>query len=57
MIEKMLMAGLGSEWMLNKTNLIFLGIGIGVIALVVGVINLGVTLADVTDLLNLVENN
>jgi len=57
MIEKMLITGLGSEWMLNKTNLIFLGIGIGVIALVVGVINLGVTLADVMDLLSLVENN
>ena len=43
--------------MLNKTNLIFLGIGIGVIALAVGAINLGVTLADVSDLLNLVGNN
>lgn len=51
------MTGLGSEWMLNKTDLIFLGIGIGVVALVVGVINLGVTLADVMDLLSLVENN
>ena len=43
--------------MLNKTNLIFFGIGIGVIALAVGVINLGVTLADVADLLSLVKNN
>jgi len=57
MIKKMPMTGLGSEWMLNKTNLIFLGIGIGIIALAVGVINLGVTLADVSDLLNLVGNN
>jgi len=42
---------------MNKTHLIFLGIGISVVALVVGTINLGITLADVTDLLNLVKQN
>ena len=42
---------------MNKTNLIFIGIGISVVALVVGTINLGVTVADVLDLLNLVDNN
>ena len=40
--------------MLDKTHVVLLGIGIAVVALVVGVINLGVTLADVMDLLSLV---
>lgn len=42
---------------MNKNHLIFLGIGISITALVVGTINLGVTVADVLDLLNLVDNN
>ena len=39
---------------MNRLHLVYLGIGIAVVALIVGVVNLGVTVADVTGILNLV---
>ncbi len=39
---------------MNKIHLVYLGIGISVTALVIGAANLGITLADVAGMLNLV---
>ena len=39
---------------MNRLHLVYLGIGIAVVALIVGVANLGVTIADVKGLLSIV---
>ena len=39
---------------MNKTHLIFLGIGIGIAALIIGAANLGIVIADVKGLLSVI---